>query len=66
MPRRRLVVDANILIRAVLGRRVRLIIADACDRGSFYVAEANYHEAKHYLTELAPARGYPKWYGGTR
>ena len=57
MPRRRLVVDANILIRAVLGRRVRLLIADACDRVSFYVAEANYDEATHYLAELAPARG---------
>ena len=57
MPRRRLVVDANILIRAVLGRRVHLLIADACDRVSFYVAEANDDEAKHYLAELAPARG---------
>ncbi|WP_436395900.1 PIN domain-containing protein [Acidithiobacillus ferriphilus] len=57
MPRRRLVVDANILIRAVLGRRVRLLIADACDRVSFYVAEANYDEATHYLAELTPARG---------
>lgn len=66
MPRRRLVVDANILIRAVLGRRVRLLIADACDRVSFYVAEANYDEATHYLAELAPAGGYPKWYGGMR
>ena len=56
MPRRRLVVDANILIRAVLGRRVRQLIADACDRVSFYVAEANYDEATHYLAELAPAR----------
>ncbi|MHB8210259.1 MAG: PIN domain-containing protein [Acidithiobacillus sp.] len=57
IPRRRLVVEANILIRAVLGRRVRLLIADACDRVSFYVAEANYDEATHYLAELAPARG---------
>ena len=57
MPLRRLVVDANILIRAVLGRRVRLLIADACDRVSFYVAEANYDEATHYLAELAPRPG---------
>ncbi len=57
MPRRRLVVDANILIRAILGRRVRLLIADACDRVSFYVAEANYDETAHYLAELALARG---------
>ena len=36
MPRRRLVVDANILIRAVLGRRVRIpaiVGSDSADRG---------------------------------
>jgi predicted nucleic acid-binding protein len=54
---KRLVVDANILIRAVLGRRVRHLIADACERVAFYVAEANYDEAEHYLAQLAPARG---------
>jgi predicted nucleic acid-binding protein len=41
----------------VLGTRVRQLIADACQDVAFYVAEANYDEAEHYLAELAPARG---------
>lgn len=57
MQHKRLVLDANILIRAVLGRRVRQLIADSCQDVAFYVAEANYDEAEHYLAELAPARG---------
>ena len=63
MQHKRLVIDANILIRAVLGQRVRLLIAAACDRVAFYVAEPNYDEAEHYLAQLAPARGIaePVW-----
>lgn len=57
MQHKRLVIDANILIRAVLGLRVRRLITGACDRVAFYVAEANYEEAEHYLAQLAPARG---------
>lgn len=57
MQSRRLVLDANILIRAVLGRRVRELIARYCDEVAFYVAESNYEEAAAYLAELAPARG---------
>lgn len=57
MQHRRLVVDANILIRGVLGSRVRQLIAEASRHVAFYVAEANYEEACRYLAELAPARG---------
>ena len=57
MQHKRLVIDANILIRAVLGSRVRQLMADACEQVAFYVAEANYDEAERYLTQLAPARG---------
>lgn len=57
MQHKRLVIDANILIRAVLGQRVRRLIGEACDQVAFYVAEANYDEAEHYLAQLAPARG---------
>lgn len=57
MQHKRLVLDANILIRAVLGQRVRQLIAESCEDVAFYVAEANYEEAEHYLAELAPARG---------
>jgi predicted nucleic acid-binding protein len=63
MQHKRLVIDANILIRAVFGQRVRQLIAESCDNVAFYVAEANYDEAEHYLAELAPARGIaePVW-----
>lgn len=57
MQHKRLVIDANILIRAVLGQRVRGLIANATDQVAFYVAETNYEEAKHYLAQLAPTRG---------
>ena len=57
MQHKRLVLDANILIRAVLGTRVRQLIADSSQDVAFYVAEANFDEAEHYLAELAPARG---------
>jgi len=35
MQHKRLVIDANILIRAVLGQRVRRLIAGACERVAF-------------------------------
>ena len=57
MQHKRLVIDANILIRAVFGQRVRSLIAEASEHVAFYVAEANYEEACRYLAELAPRRG---------
>jgi predicted nucleic acid-binding protein len=57
MQSKRLVIDANILIRAVLGWRVRELIAQANEDVAFYIAEANFEEASHYLAELAPRRG---------
>ena len=57
MQSKRLVIDANILIRAVFGRRVRELIGQAGEDVAFYVAEANFEEASHYLAELAPRRG---------
>ena len=59
MQHKRLVIDANILIRAVFGERVRTLIAGASDNVAFYVAEANLEEARHYLAQLAPRRGIP-------
>ena len=57
MQSRRLVIDANILIRAVLGSRAREIIERYCESTAFYVAEANLEEAVRYLAELSPKRG---------
>lgn len=55
--RKRLVLDANILIRACLGIRVRALIADFANEVDFYVAEANAAEAAGYIDELASHRG---------
>jgi len=57
MQSKRLVIDANILIRAVFGRRVRELIAQSSDDVAFFIAEANFEEARHWLAELAPRRG---------
>jgi len=54
---RRLVIDANILVRAVLGVRARELIERYCESAAFYVAESNVEEAMQYLAELAPKRG---------
>jgi predicted nucleic acid-binding protein len=51
--RKRLVIDANILIRGCLGVRVRPLIADYADRVDFFVAEANVAEAADYIADLA-------------
>jgi hypothetical protein len=45
VPSRRIVIDANILLRAVLGIRVRELIERYCDSTAFYVAESNVEEA---------------------
>ncbi len=55
--RKRLVLDANILIRGCLGVRVRALIADSAGQVDFFVAEANASEASGYLSELAARRG---------
>jgi hypothetical protein len=62
----RRVIDADILIRAVMGQRARGLIANATDQVAFCVAEANYEEAKHDLAQLAPTRGIdePIWQSG--
>ncbi len=51
--RQRLVLDANILIRACLGIRVRQLIADSAGAVDFFVAEANAAEASGYIEVLA-------------
>jgi hypothetical protein len=41
MQSRRCVIHANIVIRAVLGRRVRELIAQVAMNIAYYIAEAN-------------------------
>jgi predicted nucleic acid-binding protein len=57
MPSRALVVDANILVRAVLGRRVRDVIAANAGNVSFFVPEAAFVEAEEHVAALAVKRG---------
>jgi len=52
-----LVVDANILVRAVMGKRVRTVIETYCDAVSFFVPEAAYAEAEEHLPRLAIKHG---------
>ena len=55
--RKRLVLDANILIRGCLGVRVNRLIAAYVDQVDFFVAEANLAEATFYIAELARKKG---------
>jgi predicted nucleic acid-binding protein len=57
MTRRSIVMDANILIRAVLGQRVReLIVGHAADV-SFFAPDVAFDEARKYLPGLLEKRG---------
>jgi predicted nucleic acid-binding protein len=57
MQSRALVIDANILLRAVMGQRVRALIHDYAASVNFYAAELNVLEAERYIENLAHKRG---------
>ena len=57
MSDRALVLDANILIRAVLGKRVREIIVDNADKVQFFSLDVAYVDARKYLPSLLEKRG---------
>ena len=57
MSNRALVLDANILIRAVLGIRVRRILEKYADSVSFFVPELALSEAQEHLATLVEKRG---------
>jgi hypothetical protein len=57
MQRKALVLDANILIRAVLGQRVRRILEVHADGISFFLPETAYTEAEEHLAALVVKRG---------
>jgi predicted nucleic acid-binding protein len=52
-----LVLDANILIRAVLGSRVRNLILNNADKVIFFVPEVCLADAKKYLPEILSGKG---------
>ena len=57
MERRALVLDANILIRAILGQRVRRILEAHADNISFFIPETAYAEAEEHLATLVAKHG---------
>jgi len=57
MSDRAIVLDANILIRAVLGKRVRELIVDSADRVQFFSPDVTYADARKYLPALLEKRG---------
>jgi predicted nucleic acid-binding protein len=52
MPSKALVVDANILVRAVLGKRAREVIETYADEVSFFVPDVALAEAEEHLPAL--------------
>jgi predicted nucleic acid-binding protein len=55
-----IVLDANILIRAVLGRRVRQLLDTYADRGvRFFAPDVAFDDAEKYLPSLLEKRGIP-------
>jgi predicted nucleic acid-binding protein len=57
MPSKALVIDANILVRAVLGTRVREVIETCAGQVSFFLPEVAYAEAEEHLPALVVKRG---------
>jgi predicted nucleic acid-binding protein len=57
MPSKALVLDANILVRAVLGKRVRDVIEMYAGQVSFFVPEVAYAEAEEHLPAVVVKHG---------
>jgi hypothetical protein len=56
MPSKALIVDANILVRAVLGKRVRAIIGAYVGQATFFVPDIAFAEAEEHLPALVIKR----------
>ena len=52
-----IVLDANILIRAVLGKQVRELIFDNAETVKFFAPDVAYADARKYLPALLKKRG---------
>lgn len=52
-----IVLDANILIRLVLGRRVRALVLDHVDQVEFFTPGACFDDARKYLPSILDRRG---------
>jgi predicted nucleic acid-binding protein len=56
--RRGLVLDANILMRAVLGRRVGELLERYEDSVTFYSPDICFDDARNYLSQVIEKRGF--------
>src|SRR5215472_11448878 len=56
--RKGLVLDANILLRAVFGQRVRQIIEKYEDEARFYTPDVCFEDARRYIPEISSERGF--------
>jgi predicted nucleic acid-binding protein len=59
MTSKALVLDANILIRGVLGHKVRGLLEQYCGSTQFFAPEVCFHDAQKYLPILFEKRGLP-------
>lgn len=59
MTTKRIVLDANILIRAVLGKKVRQLLLDYADEVEFCAPSIAFTDAAAYLPQLLEKRGVP-------
>jgi predicted nucleic acid-binding protein len=59
MTNRAIILDANILIRAVLGRRVRELILDNATKVKFFAPDVAFNDARKYLPRLLEQRNVP-------
>jgi len=55
-PRKGLVLDANILVRAVFGQRVRQLLETYEDVAVFYSPDVCFQEAQEYIPDVAKRR----------
>ena len=62
-PGKGLVLDANVLIRAVLGKRVRSILEKYEDSAEFYTPDVCFEEAREHLPAILEIRGIERHSG---
>ncbi|MFT0532916.1 MULTISPECIES: PIN domain-containing protein [Castellaniella] len=60
MQARTIVLDANILIRTILGTRARQLILDHAMAARFFAPDVAYADARTYLPALLQRRGIPE------
>jgi len=56
-PRKGLVLDANILVRAVFGQRVRQLLESYEDMAGFYSPDVCFEEVREYIPDISKRRG---------